>query len=140
MARFEFVGLECVKQQEPFADEIVIRYGSGQAFPDEGYMKFRKGTVLVNERSGASNAELRPLLGARGAVRVPDYDGVEEFRRREIPVEGLTVRVVEIDWPVSRNDLIGTVFVSAVATDGARTVDLTGAGAHYRLTYRVIDP
>lgn len=138
MACFEFVALECVKQQEPFADEIVIRYGSRQAFPDSGYMKFRKGTVLVNEKSTASKSALRPFVRAKGAVRVPDFEGVEAFRQREIPGAGLAVRVVEVDFPISRNDEIGMILVSAVGTAGVRTVELTGCGAIYRLSYQVI--
>ncbi len=138
MAFFEFVALECVKQQELFSDEIVIRYGSEQVFPASGYMKFRKGTVLVNERSSASKADLSPFLDAPGAVGVHDYPGRLAFLQTEIPTAGLSVRVVEIDWPVSRNDEIGMILVSAMGTPGLRTADLRGAGAHYRLTYRVI--
>lgn len=139
MARFEFVALECVEQQEFGADEIIVEIGGAQAFPEAGqHMKFRSGTVLVNEASTASMDELRPLLRAKGAVRVPDYDGVDAFVERFIPAMGLVIRVVELDFPVSRNDEIGKVLVSAVPSGRVITKDLTGSGAHYKLHYRVV--
>lgn len=140
MAEFEFVALACIKQQELGRDEIIIEYAGKQVFPAPGnHMKFDRGTVLVNEGSTAEMAKLRPLLTAAGAVRVHDYPGVENFLRCPVPVTGLAIRVVEQDWPMSRNDIIGNLLISGVDTLGVRTAELTGAGAHYRLHYRVVD-
>jgi hypothetical protein len=138
MAIFEFVALECIRQNEPGGDEIYLRYGSRQAYPPEGsHVPFVAGGCLINEEAAVSPSVLMELRGRKGCRVVEASVGAAEFRRRRVPVEGLTVEVMEHDfW--SRHDRLGKILVSSKPTAGLVRDELEGLAGHYRITWQVL--
>lgn len=140
-AFFHFVSLECIEQNELGADEIVVLYQGEQVFPpvegDDHSM--RVGSVLFNSRAPVSAEELAALRGRSGAIDAAQYADVEDFLMLEIPTSGIGVRVVEKDGPWTRDDIIGQVLASPVATDGVQVDPLTGGGSHYELRWVVTE-
>lgn len=130
---FHFVSLECLKQNEPLHDEIVVMFQGHQVFPKAGEaFQFKRGTVVASERVPDGHAH------PNGALMVPPYPGVEEFLEAPIPSHGLGVRLVEKDWPFSADDIIGQILISPIATRGVTSKVLRGAGAEYRLSWMVV--
>lgn len=135
---FEFIALECVRQNEPGGDEIYIRFGSDKVYPPgRGLVPFKAGGVLVNPHARITQMALLEFLGRRGCVQVEDDEESAPFLRAEIPQHGFTLEVMEHDlW--TRHDRIGRILVSAKATGGPVLHVFDTSEGHYRLTYQVL--
>jgi hypothetical protein len=135
---FEFIALECVRQNEPGGDEVYIRYGSEKVHPPgRGLVDFVAGGVLVNKQAGVPSATLMEFLGRRGCREVADDPSTAEFRQTAIPQQGLVVEVMEHDlW--TRHDRIGRILVSQRPTGGPVLHVFDTVQGHYRLTYQVL--
>ncbi len=135
---FEFIALECVRQNEPGGDEIYIRFGAHKVYPPgRGLVPFKAGGVLVNPHASIPQATLMEFLGRRGCVEVHEDAEGAPFLRAEVPQHGFTLEVMEHDlW--TRHDRIGRLLVSAKATGGPVLHVFDTRAGHYRLTYQIV--
>ena len=135
---FEFIALECVRQNELGGDEVYVRLGSQKVFPSgRGLVEFVTGGVLVNRRAHVPQTTILELSGRRGARDLGDDPAADQLRQAKIPQHGLLVEIMEHDlW--TRHDRLGRILVSQKPTGGPVLHVFDTVAGHYRLTYQVL--